>query len=158
MQKIMPFLWFNDNAEEAVNFYVSVFKDSKIETVMHYGEGGPGKPGTVMTIAFTIQGMPFMALNGGPHYSFTNAISFVIPCDTQAEIDTFWDRLTADGGEEIQCGWLKDKFGLSWQVVPADIQALLRGRDAEGGQRAMAAMMQMKKLEIDALRRAGGLA
>ena len=158
MQKIMPFLWFNDNAEEAVNFYVSTFKDSTIETVMRYGKSGPGKAGTVMTIAFTIQGMPFMALNGGPHYSFTNAISFVIPCDTQAEIDKFWDRLTADGGEEIQCGWLKDKFGLSWQVVPADIQTLLQGKDAEGGQRAMAAMMQMKKLDIDALKRAGGLA
>jgi predicted 3-demethylubiquinone-9 3-methyltransferase (glyoxalase superfamily) len=157
MQKIKPFLWFNDNAEEAVHFYLSVFKDSTITSVQRNGEGCPGKPGSVLTIAFTIDGMEFVALNGGPHFTFNNAVSFVVPCDSQAEIDEMWQKLTADGGEEIQCGWLKDRFGLAWQVVPANIAELLRGKDAEGGQRAMQAMMQMVKLDIDTLKRAGGL-
>lgn len=156
MQKIQPFLWFNDNAEEAVRFYVSVFKNAKAGAMTRYPEGGPGKPGSVMTATFTIGDLEFAALNGGPHYQFNNAVSFVVPCDTQAEIDEMWAKL-AEGGEEIQCGWLKDKFGLAWQVVPAHIETLLQGKDAEGGRRAMQAMLQMKKLDMAALRRAGGL-
>lgn len=156
MQKIKPFLWFNGNAEEAVAFYLSVFKNSKISTVQRWGEGGRGKPGSVLTIAFTIDGMEFVALNGGPEFTFNNAVSFVVNCDTQAEIDEMWQKLSA-GGKEIQCGWLNDKFGLAWQVVPHNIAELLRGKDAEGGQRAMQAMMQMVKLDIDTLKRAGGL-
>lgn len=156
MQKIQPFLWFNDNAEEAVHFYVSVFKNAKAGTMTRYPEGGPGKPGSVMTATFTIGDLEFVALNGGPHYQFNNAVSFVVPCDSQAEIDDMWAKLT-EGGEEIQCGWLKDKFGLAWQVVPANIGALLQGKDKEGGKRAMQAMLGMKKFDIAALRRAGGL-
>jgi predicted 3-demethylubiquinone-9 3-methyltransferase (glyoxalase superfamily) len=156
MQKIQPFLWFNDNAEEAVQFYVSVFRNAKAGTMTRYPEGGPGKPGAVMTATFTIGDLEFIALNGGPHFQFNNAVSFVIPCDSQAEIDEMWSKLT-EGGEEIQCGWLKDKFGLAWQVVPANINILLQGKDEEGGKRAMQAMLQMKKLDIATLRRAGGL-
>ena len=158
MQKIKPFLWFNDNAEEAMQFYLSVFKNAKAGPVTRYGEAGPGKPGSVMTASFELNGIEFMALNGGPDFAFTHAISFVVPCDTQAEIDEMWDKLRAGGGEEVQCGWLRDKFGLSWQVVPANLTDLLRGKDAEGGKRATQAMYQMKKLDIDSLRRAGGLA
>ena len=158
MQPIKPFLWFNDNAEQAVQFYLSVFKNSKLESILRSPEGGPLPPGSVLTIQFEIDGVRFVALNGGPHYTFTHAISFVIPCDSQAEIDEMWAKLTADGGEEVQCGWLKDKFGLSWQVVPANIGELLAGKDAAGGERAMAAMMQMKKFDIAELKRAGGLA
>lgn len=156
MQKIKPFLWFNDNAEEAVNFYLSVFRNAKAGAVMRYGEGGPGKPGSVMTMSFELEGMEFIALNGGPHYSFTAAISFVVNCDSQAEIDAYWAKLT-EGGQEVQCGWVTDRFGLSWQVVPRNIAELLRGKDDAGGQRAMQAMMQMKKLDIAALKSAGGL-
>jgi predicted 3-demethylubiquinone-9 3-methyltransferase (glyoxalase superfamily) len=158
MRKIQPFLWFNDNAEEAVNFYVSVFKNAKLGSILRVPEGGPGKPGSVLTATFTIGDIEFVALNGGPVYSFTHAVSFVIPCESQAEIDEFWEKLTADGGEEVQCGWLKDKFGLSWQVTPANMSELMAGKDAEGGKRAMQAMMQMKKLDIAELKRAGGLA
>jgi predicted 3-demethylubiquinone-9 3-methyltransferase (glyoxalase superfamily) len=157
MEKITPFLWFDDNAEEAVQFYVSVFKNAKAGAVMRWGEGGPGKPGSVLTMRFEIEGTEFIALNGGPHYSFTPAVSFVVNCKDQAEIDEMWAKLTADGGEEVQCGWLKDKFGLSWQVVPHNMAELLRGKDAEGGQRAMQAMMQMKKIDSGALQRVGGL-
>jgi predicted 3-demethylubiquinone-9 3-methyltransferase (glyoxalase superfamily) len=157
LQKIKPFLWFNDNAEEAVKFYVSVFKNAKTGAVQRWGEGGPGKPGSVLTAAFTIGDLEFIALNGGPQFQFNNAVSFVIPCDSQAELDEMWAKLTGDGGEEVQCGWLKDKFGLAWQVVPTNISELLQGKDAEGGKRAMQAMMQMKKLEIAELKRAGGL-
>ena len=156
MQKIKPFLWFNDNAEEAVNFYVSVFKNAKSGAVVRWGEGGPGKPGSVLTASFTIGDLEFVALNGGPHFQFNNAVSFVIPCDSQAELDEMWAKLTA-GGEEVQCGWLKDKFGLAWQVVPANMPELLEGKDAEGGKRAMQAMMKMKKIDIAELKRAGGL-
>lgn len=157
MQKIKPFLWFNDNAEEAVQFYVSVFKNAKPGAVLRWGEGGPGKPGSVLTAAFTIGDLEFVALNGGPEFQFNNAVSFVIPCDGQAELDEMWAQLTGDGGKEIQCGWLTDKFGLAWQVVPANIEELLQGKDAEGGKRAMQAMMKMKKLDITELKRAGGL-
>lgn len=156
MQKIKPFLWFNNNAEDAVSFYVATFKNAKAGPILRCGEGGPLPPGSVLTATFTIGDIEFIALNGGPLYAFTHAVSFVIPCDTQAEIDEMWAKLTADGGKEVQCGWLVDKFGLSWQVVPHNINELLQGKDAEGGKRAMAAMMQMKKFDIAALRKAGG--
>ncbi len=156
MQKIKPFLWFDDNAEEAVEFYLSVFKNAKAGAVMRWGEGGPGKPGTVLTASFTIGDVEFVAMNGGPHFQFNSAVSFVIPCDSQEELDEMWAKLT-EGGKEVQCGWLTDKFGLAWQVVPANLTELLEGKDAEGGTRAMQAMMQMKKFDIAALRRAGGL-
>lgn len=157
MQRIKPFLWFNDNAEEAVNFYFSVFKNAKRGSIARYPEGGPGKPGSVMTATFTIGDVEFVALNGGPHTQFTDALSLVVPCDTQAEIDEIWEKFIEGGGKEVACGWLHDKFGVSWQITPANMGELLVGRDAEGGKRAMAAMMQMKKLDIAALRRAGGL-
>jgi predicted 3-demethylubiquinone-9 3-methyltransferase (glyoxalase superfamily) len=156
MRSIQPFLWFDDNAEEAVKFYVSVFKNAKAGTVARYPESGPGKPGSVMIATFTIGDVEFIAMNGGPGHPFTDAISLAVPCDTQAEIDEMWAKLT-EGGQEIQCGWLKDKFGLCWQVMPAKIAELMQGKDAEGAQRAMQAMLQMKKLDIATLRRAGGL-
>jgi predicted 3-demethylubiquinone-9 3-methyltransferase (glyoxalase superfamily) len=157
VQQIKPFLWFNDNAEEAVQFYVSVFRNAKAGTVTRWGEGGPGKPGSVLTATFTIEGIEFVALNGGPQHPFTDAISFVVPCESQAEIDEMWAKLTA-GGTEARCGWLKDRFGVSWQVVPANIGELIQGKDAEGGERAIQALMQMTKIEIDTLKRAGGFA
>ena len=156
MKKIQPFLWFNDNAEEAVHFYASVFKNAKVGAIARFPEGGPGKPGSVMTATFTIGDIEFIALNGGVDNPFTDAVSFSVPCDSQAEIDELWSKLTADGGQEVQCGWLRDKFGVRWQVIPANIEELLRGKDAEGGKRAMQAMMQMKKMDIAALKRAGG--
>lgn len=156
MQQIKTFLWFDDNAEEAVRFYVSVFKNAKAGTVTRYPAGAPGEAGTVMTAAFTIGDVEFVALNGGPLFKFNESISFVVPCEDQAEIDEMWAKLLA-GGQESQCGWLKDKFGLSWQVVPANMGELMRGIDAEGGKRAMKAMLQMKKLDIGVLKRAGGL-
>ena len=158
MQDIKPFLWFNDNAEEAAQFYVSVFPKAKMGSILRAPEGGPSKPGSVLTVAFTIGGVEFMALNGGPHHAFTDALSLVVPCDSQAEIDATWDKLLAGGGQEVACGWLRDRFGVTWQVVPANIGQLLEGWDAEGNKRAMQAMMQMKKLDIDALKRAGGSA
>src|SRR6266571_2065483 len=124
MQKITPFLWFNDKAEEAMNFYVSVFKNSRVVSVTRYGEAGPGTPGTVMTAAFELEGMEFTALNGGPQFTFTEAISFVVNCETQEEVDYFWEKLS-EGGKTNQCGWLKDKYGLSWQVVPTILVKLL---------------------------------
>jgi predicted 3-demethylubiquinone-9 3-methyltransferase (glyoxalase superfamily) len=157
LQQIKPFLWFNDNAEEAVQFYLSVFKNAKAGAVARYGEGGPGKPGSVLTATFEIDGIEFVALNGGPGHPFTDAISFVVPCRSQAEIDEMWARLTA-GGSEGRCGWLKDRFGVSWQVVPANIGELIGGKDAEGGKRAIQALMQMTKLDIETLKRAGGFA
>lgn len=157
MQKITPFLWFNDNAEEAVQFYLSVFRNAKVGTVYRNPENGPGKPSSVLTMTFELEGTQFIALNGGPHHAFTPAVSFVVNCESQAEIDEIWSKLSA-GGKEVQCGWVTDKFGLSWQVVPVNITELLRGKDAEGGQRAFQAMLQMVKLDIDTLRRAGGLA
>jgi predicted 3-demethylubiquinone-9 3-methyltransferase (glyoxalase superfamily) len=152
-QKITPFLWFDNNAEEAMNFYISVFNNSKINTVTRYGDAGPGPKGSVLTAAFELEGQKFVALNGGPRFKFTEAISFVISCETQEEIDYFWDKLTSGGGQESMCGWLKDRFGLSWQVVPADIGSLLTG---EKSNQVMQALMQMKKLDLGDLRQAAG--
>ena len=153
MQKITPFLWFNDQAEEAMNFYTAIFKNSKIGSVSRYGEGGPGQPGSVMTATFELDGQQFMALNGGPLFTFTEAISFFVSCETQADVDELWEKLT-EGGEESQCGWLKDKFGLSWQIVPPVLGELLNDPDAEKAGRVMNAMLQMKKIDIAGLRAA----
>ena len=153
MQKIIPFLWFNNNAEEAVNFYASVFKDSRILNIARYGDAGPGPKGQVMTASFQLNGQEFIALNGGPHFKFTEAISFVVNCQTQEEVDEYWDKLS-DGGEKSRCGWLKDKFGLSWQVVPTILSKLLGDKDAEKSKRVMSAMMQMDKIDIAKLEQA----
>ena len=154
MQKISPFLWFDNEAEEAANFYVSVFKNSKITSASRYGDAGPGPKGSVMTIGFELDGQPFTALNGGPMFKFTEAVSFVINCEGQAEVDALWDQLTADGGQPGQCGWLKDRFGLSWQVVPTVLHELIGGSDGEKAGRAVQAMMQMTKLDIAKLQAA----
>ena len=153
MQKITPFLWFNDNAEEAMNFYVSIFKNSKIGSIARYGDAGPGAKGSVMTIAFELDGQPFVALNGGPLFKFTEAVSFVVDCADQAEIDELWEKLSA-GGNESRCGWLKDKFGLSWQIVPSMLVALLTDPDPQKSRRAMEAMLQMGKIDIAKLQAA----
>jgi len=154
MQKITPFLWFDNQAEEAVNFYVSVFKNSKVGTVARYGDSGPGPKGSVMTIAFELDGQNFTALNGGPHFKFTEAISLVVNCADQEEVDYFWEKLTADGGQEVQCGWLKDKYGLSWQVVPKILPELVQSGDPKKSERVMKALMQMKKLDVAKLKEA----
>jgi predicted 3-demethylubiquinone-9 3-methyltransferase (glyoxalase superfamily) len=154
MSKPIPFLWFDTNAEEATNFYVSIFPNSKVVSINRYPAGGPAPAGAVMTTRFSLDGQEFVALNGGPHHKFTEAISFVINCETQAEVDRFWDTLTAGGGEPGPCGWLKDKYGLSWQVVPTILPKLLSGGDPAKSGRAMAAMMKMSKLDGDALKRA----
>ena len=152
MQKITPFLWFDDQAEVAVNFYTSLFKNSKIDRIFHYTEEAAektGRPvGSVLTIEFEIEGQKFVALNGGPLFKFNESISFVINCETQEEVDYFWGKLTADGGEESACGWLKDKFGLSWQVVPTVLIDMLHDSDQENSGRVMQAMLQMKKIDI----------
>jgi predicted 3-demethylubiquinone-9 3-methyltransferase (glyoxalase superfamily) len=153
MQKITPFLWFDGKAEEAMNFYVSIFKDSKIIEVTRYGESGPGQPGTVMTGTFQLNGQEFMALNGGPEFKFTEAVSFFINCETQQEVDEFWEKLS-EGGEEGQCGWLKDKYGLSWQIVPTILGKLLADKDAGKAQRVMQAMLQMHKIDSIKLQQA----
>jgi len=157
MQKITPFLWFDSNAEEAVNFYVSVFRNSKITKIARYDKASAsasGRPkGSVMTVAFQLNGQDFVALNGGPNFKFTEAVSFVVNCDTQAELDDMWAKLTA-GGTEVQCGWLKDKYGLSWQIVPANLDDLVCGPDPARSQKAMAAFMQMVKIDIARLRQA----
>jgi predicted 3-demethylubiquinone-9 3-methyltransferase (glyoxalase superfamily) len=154
MPKISPFLWFDKEAEEAANFYVSVFPNSKLGEIQRYPKGGPGQDGAVMTVAFELNGAPFTALNGGPHFQFSEAISFVIDCADQAEVDHFWDALLADGGKPSQCGWLKDRYGLSWQVVPKAIEETVGGPDAAGRQRAFEAMMQMVKLDVAKLKAA----
>jgi predicted 3-demethylubiquinone-9 3-methyltransferase (glyoxalase superfamily) len=154
MSKPTPFLWFNDDAEAAVNFYVSIFPNSKVLSLTRYGAGGPGPAGTVMTAAFQLDGQDFVALNGGPSHKFNEAISFVINCETQAEVDRFWDQLVAGGGQPGPCGWLKDRYGLSWQVVPTILPQLLSGKDPAKSARAMAAMMKMSKLDGGALKRA----
>jgi predicted 3-demethylubiquinone-9 3-methyltransferase (glyoxalase superfamily) len=151
IQKISPFLWFDHQAEEAARFYTSVFKNSKIEKIIRYGEAGPGPKGSVMTVAFELDGQKFAGLNGGPHFKFTEAISFVVNCETQAEVDEYWEKLSA-GGQEVQCGW--DKFGLSWQIVSIRLIELLEDKDAEKSQRVMKAMMQMKKLDVAGLEKA----
>ncbi|RAK60510.1 VOC family protein [Phenylobacterium hankyongense] len=153
MQKIHPFLWFDDQAEEAMNFYVSIFKNSKILNVVRYGESGPGPKGSVMTADFELEGQRFTALNGGPHFKFTEAVSFVVDCKDQAEVDELWDRLT-EGGQASQCAWLKDKFGLSWQIVPTVLVELLSDPDRAKAGRVMQAMMQMTKIDIAKLRAA----
>jgi predicted 3-demethylubiquinone-9 3-methyltransferase (glyoxalase superfamily) len=153
MKKITPFLWFNDNAEEAMNFYTSIFKNSKILSVTRYGDAGPGPKGTVMVGTFQLDGEKFIALNGGPLYKFTEAISFSVDCETQEEIDYFWEKLS-EGGEKSQCGWLKDKFGLSWQVVPSKMGELMNSREPGKSQRVMQEMLKMSKLDIKKLQEA----
>jgi len=153
IQKITPFLWFDNQAEDAARFYASVFPNSKIEAVARYGEAGPGPAGSVMTVAFELDGQKFTALNGGPHFKFTEAISFVVNCETQQEVDEYWAKLT-EGGQEVQCGWLKDKYGLSWQIVPAVMVEMIKDKDAARSQRVVKAMMQMKKLDIARLQEA----
>jgi len=152
MQKITPFLWFDHQAEEAMNFYVAVFKHSRAGNVTRYGDAGPGPKGSVMTASFELAGQQFTALNGGPRFRFTEAISFVVSCETQEEVDELWERL-AEGGETQQCGWLKDRFGLSWQIVPAVLMELISDPDPEKSRRVMEAMLQMTKLDIAQLTR-----
>lgn len=157
MQKITPFLWFDNNAEEAANYYVSLFKNSNLGDIARYDEAGAkaaGRPvGSVMVVEFELEGQKFTALNGGPHFKFTEAVSFVVNCETQREVDEFWAKLSEDGSEG-QCGWLKDKYGLSWQIVPTELIKMLKDKDSEKSHRVMAAIMQMKKLDIETLRRA----
>ena len=153
IQKITPFLWFDQQAEEAANFYTSVFPNSKVEAVTRYGDSGPGPKGSVMTVGFELDGQKFTALNGGPHFKFTEAISFVVTCETQQEVDEFWEKLSA-GGQEVQCGWLRDKYGLSWQIVPKPFIEMMKDPDAGRKERVMQAMMQMKKLDIARLQEA----
>ena len=153
MQKITPFLWFDNNAEEAVNHYLAIFKNSKIGTVIRCGDAGPGPKGSVLTIAFQLEGQEFIALNGGPVFKFNEAISLSVDCKTQTEVDDLWEKLS-DGGQKSQCGWLKDKFGLSWQVVPSALVEMLQDQDAEKAKRVMAAMMQMSKIDIAILKQA----
>jgi predicted 3-demethylubiquinone-9 3-methyltransferase (glyoxalase superfamily) len=153
MQKISPFLWFDKEAEEAVDFYTSIFKNSKKGEVSRYGESGPGPKGSVMTASFELEGLQFTALNGGPIFKFTEAISFTVACETQEEVDYYWDKLSA-GGQVQQCGWLKDKFGLSWQIVPTALPRLLKDPDRAKASRVMQAMLQMVKLDIAKLEEA----
>ena len=155
MQKITPFLWFDNQAEEAMNFYTSIFKNSKAGSVTRYGEGGPGPAGTAMTASFQLEGLEFTALNGGPQYKFTEAISLLVDCKSQEEVDYLWKKLS-EGGEEGPCGWLKDKFGVSWQIIPTALSKLLSDPDAEKAGRVMQAMLQMKKIDIAALEQAAG--
>jgi predicted 3-demethylubiquinone-9 3-methyltransferase (glyoxalase superfamily) len=156
MQKITPFLWFDDQAEEAAKFYASVFKNSKVGKITRYGEAAEkaaGRPtGSVMTVEFELEGQKFTALNGGPVFKFNESISFVVNCDTQEEVDYFWEKLTAGGGQESECGWLKDKFGLSWQVVPRALIDMLQDKDPKKSERVMKAMLQMQKLDIKTLK------
>ena len=153
MQKITPCLWFDGNAEEAANFYTSVFKNAKIKKTMRHGDSGPGPKGSVLTVSFGLEGLEFTALNGGPQYKFTEAISLQVDCKSQEEVDYYWDKLS-EGGEIIQCGWLKDKFGLSWQIVPTALIEKLNDSDPAKASRVMQAMMQMKKLDIAELQKA----
>lgn len=153
MQKITPFLWFDGNAEEAMNFYVSVFKNSKVVSVRRYGDAGPGKKGTVMTGTFQVEGQEFFVLNGGPQYKFTPAISLFVNCETQKEVDELWEKLSA-GGRKDRCGWLQDKYGLSWQVIPSILVKLLGDKDAQKANRVMQAMLQMDKIDIKKLKQA----
>jgi len=158
MSAITPFLWFDDQAEEAARFYVGIFPNSSIDQVARYGESGPGPAGSVMTIRFALDGHPFVALNGGPeHYHFDESISFVIDCADQAEVDRYWEALT-DGGEEIACGWLRDRFGLRWQVVPSELPGLLGDADPQRAAAATRAMLSMKKLDIGVMRAAADAA
>ncbi len=153
MQKITPFLWFDDQAEEAMNFYTSIFKNSKVVNVSRYGDAGPGTKGKVMTASFELEGQEFTALNGGPEFKFTEAISFFVNCNSQEEVDELWKKLS-EGGEEGQCGWLKDKFGVSWQIVPTALIEMLNDPDPEKSKRVTEAMLQMKKIDIQTLKQA----
>jgi predicted 3-demethylubiquinone-9 3-methyltransferase (glyoxalase superfamily) len=157
MQKITPCLWFDGNAEEAVNFYISIFKNSKIVSVARYGQAGAEASGqpkeSVMTVTFELEGQRFLALNGGPEFKFTEAISFMVNCATQERVDQLWEKLS-DGGQEIQCGWLKDKYGLAWQIVPTILGEMLHDKDPEKAEKVMKAMLQMKKIDIKALKQA----
>jgi predicted 3-demethylubiquinone-9 3-methyltransferase (glyoxalase superfamily) len=154
MQKITTFLWYDGQAEEAARLYTSLFKNSQISSVSHYAEGTPGEPGSVMTVNFTLDDQEFIALNGGPEFKFTEAISLMVHCDSQEEVDRLWQKLTENGGEESQCGWLKDRFGVSWQIVPDEFLTLMNSGDPERSQRVMQAMLQMKKLDLAILRKA----
>jgi len=153
MSKITPYLWFDTQAEEAATTYTSIFKDSRIVEVQRYGEAGPGPKGTAMIVAFEIAGMPLVALNGGPQFKFTEAISFYVNCETQKEVDELWEKLS-EGGEKGQCGWLKDKYGVSWQIIPTALPELLGDPDPEKSQRVMKAMLQMNKIDIEGLKKA----
>ena len=153
MPKITPFLWFDGKAEEAMNFYVSIFKNSKTASVTRYGDAGPGPKGSVMVAVFRLDGQEFIALNGGPQYKFTPAVSFVVNCETQKEVDDFWEKLSA-GGRTDKCGWLQDKYGLSWQIVPTVLGELLQDKNAEKASRVMKAMLQMDKIDIARLKQA----
>jgi len=153
MQKITPFLWFDNKAEEAVNFYTSIFRNSKIVNITHYGEVGPGPKGSVMILVFQLNGQEFIALNGGPAFKFNEAISLVVNCETQGEVDELWEKLS-EGGEKVECGWLKDKYGVSWQIVPIVLREMLEDGDAERSQRVMKALLQMKKIDIEGLKKA----
>jgi predicted 3-demethylubiquinone-9 3-methyltransferase (glyoxalase superfamily) len=153
MQKITPFLWFDDKAEEAMNFYTSIFKNSKVERITRYGQGGPGPKGTVMSCTFQLEGQEFMALNGGPQFTFSPAISFFVNCETQEEVDELWEKLS-EGGKKERCGWLKDKYGLSWQIIPTTLGKLLSDPNPEKSNRVMKAMLQMDKIDIARLQQA----
>jgi predicted 3-demethylubiquinone-9 3-methyltransferase (glyoxalase superfamily) len=153
MQKITPFLWFDGKAEEAVNFYVSIFKNSRVGTITRYGDAGPGPKGTVMIATFQLEGQDFIALNGGPQYTFTPAISLFVDCKTQEEVDDLWNKLS-EGGKTDRCGWLRDKYGLSWQIVPSTLRELIGDKDPEKSKRVMKAMLQMTKIDIQGLKQA----
>jgi predicted 3-demethylubiquinone-9 3-methyltransferase (glyoxalase superfamily) len=153
MQKITPFLWFDGRAEEAMNFYTSIFKNSKCVSVSRHGDAGPGPKGSVMTATFQLEGQEFVALNGGPHFTFTPAISFFVHCETQEEVDEFWEKLS-EGGKTNQCGWLQDKFGVSWQIIPTALVKMLGDKDPVKSKRVMQAMLQMTKIDIQGLKKA----
>jgi predicted 3-demethylubiquinone-9 3-methyltransferase (glyoxalase superfamily) len=153
MQKITPFLWFDHQAEEAMNFYVSIFKNSKVGNITRYGDAGPGPKGTVMSVTFELDGQSFMALNGGPLFPFTEAISMFVNCESQQEVDELWAKLSA-GGETSRCGWLKDKYGLSWQIIPRALMEALGNKDPEKARRSMQAMLQMTKIDIERIKNA----
>jgi predicted 3-demethylubiquinone-9 3-methyltransferase (glyoxalase superfamily) len=153
MQKITPFLWFDGKAEEAMNFYISIFKNSRVGRVTRYGEAGPGPKGAVMSATFQLEGQEFMALNGGPQFSFTPAISFFVNCETQQEVDELWEKLS-EGGKKDRCGWLKDKYSLSWQIIPSALGKMLGDKDPEKSKRVMEAMLQMHKIDIKRLQEA----
>ena len=153
MQKITPFLWFDHQAEEAMNFYVSIFKNSKVGRVTRYGEAAPGPRGTVMSATFQLDGQDFFALNGGPHFTFSPAVSFFVNCETQQEVDELWEKLSA-GGKKERCGWLKDKYGLSWQIIPSALGKMLGDQDAQKAKKVMQAMLQMDKIDIKGLQQA----
>jgi len=154
VQKITPFLWYDDKAEDAMHFYVGIFKNSKVIGVSRYGDAGPGPKGTVMTAEFELDGQRFTALNGGPHFKFNESVSFVVHCDTQQEIDYFWEKLSAGGGKTSQCGWLKDKYGLSWQVAPSFLDDMVKDTDPTKADRVIKALLPMTKLDVAALRAA----